>query len=166
LFKVKKMTDLSDYRGCTLAPMGKVAVACSARSRSNPKIVLPITNYEDIWYHDYTPVGLRRYRDFPYECSGFGVMRVLYTEDCEEFPNAVANAAIRTLLDLNLHNGACDTVIIPRSIFSSVFTSFSRYGFYEVTTQPEHPIPGVIVLNLVSDPSGDYRRVYFHNPQY
>lgn len=166
MLKVKKMADMADYRGCTLTPMGKVAIACKAHSRSNPNIVLPITNYEDIWYHDYSPVGLRRYRDFPSECSGFGVIRVLYSEDCNEFPNAVANATIRVLLDLNLHNGACDTLIVPRSIFGSVFSSFSRYGFYEVTTRPENPIPGIIVLNLKSDPSGDFRRVYFHNPQF
>jgi hypothetical protein len=41
-----------------------------------------------------------------------------------------------------------------------VFSAFSHFGFYENTTQPEHIIPGHILITLESDPPGTEKRLY------
>lgn len=165
ILKTSRLDQLTNYRASRLKPLGQVAVSYKAHSRSNKDQVLASTPYEDLWYHDYTPIGCRRYRQMPPECTGFGAIRVLPSNDAAEFPGAIANAVIRLLIDMNVHGCACQNVIIPRDIFGSVFSAFSHFGFYEVTSRPETVIPGRITLTLLSDPPGDSKRVYYHEPQ-
>lgn len=165
ILKISRLDRMTDYRGSRLKPLGLVAVSYKAHPRANRDLTLATTPYEDLWYHDYTPIGCRRYRQMPEECTGFGAIQVLSTSDAGNFPGAIANAIIRLLIDMNVHGCACQNVIIPKDIFGSVYSSFSHFGFYEITSRPETVIPGRITLTLISDPPGETKRVYFHEPQ-
>ncbi|MGH9554145.1 MAG: hypothetical protein ACRD3W_32505, partial [Terriglobales bacterium] len=63
------------------------------------------------------------------------------------------------VLDMNIHNCACFSIIVPEDSFGAVYSSFSHYGFYELNLRPETGMPATIIINIESNPPGMNKRV-------
>jgi hypothetical protein len=169
ILKITKLKNYLNYKGSSLSPVGNISVTYDyhpINGSDTEKQQRVIAKYEDLWYHDYTPIGCRRFTDMPVQPAGFGCIRLLPTEDAAEFPGALANAAIRLLLDINLHGCACNTIIVPKEILGDVFSAFSHFGFYEVQSRVETGIPGHIIVQIDSDPPGQQKRVYYQDQNF
>jgi hypothetical protein len=166
ILKFTKLTNYLNYKGASLSPVGNSAVTCDFHPQSNvtsEKAVRVTEKYEDLWYHNDLPIGCRRYRDMHVESSGSGCIRLISTPDAGDMPGALANAAVRLLLDINLHGCYCNTIIVPKEILGDVFNGFSRLGFSEVQSRPESGIPGHIIVDIDSDPPGLQKRVFYRD---
>ena len=118
------------YPGSQLHPITVVRInfrALNRGARTRPKSA---AIFEDFWYHNGTPVGLRRYNQLNIAPDLFGVIVIGADDDQPEHGTAVANALVRLLLDLQLKQIITSVVMVPSRKYDQLAGELGRYGFF------------------------------------
>jgi len=149
-------TDYANYRKSQLRPLTEVAVSFRSFQRGVSLSDKPSELYEEFWYHQGTPVGMRRFRTLNIAPNHFGTIVVGTVGDhCA----AAANVVIRLLLDLALKNVATSVVLVPQDKYDQIAAELARNNFFPTVQGNENP---QINIHLRAYPSGKDRYYFFH----
>lgn len=158
---ISPLKDYLTYQGSKYNPVAKVIVNC----KNTPRGILDesgaTTNakyqYEELWYHTGLPIGCKRTHLFKISEGSNGALRFLPSQAAIENADAIADVTARLLLDVYLHGGVCNVVIVPQNGYEVTLSALGRLGFFPVTARVETPIGGRINFMLVSDPEDNFR---------
>jgi hypothetical protein len=87
--------------------------------------------YEDLWYHESAPIGLRRHRQLNAGRNAVGVIVVRNSDEISAHTGAIANAIVRLTMELYENELPCTAVIVPVSIYNQLGDDLSHCGFYK-----------------------------------
>jgi hypothetical protein len=142
----KRQDQFLNYPGSKLAPVIKTPVEYDQAGQH--------VYYEDLYYSQGQPIGLRQYHALDIQPGSAGVIRIKNLGQVADEGSAAANAAIRTYLDLFLHRTLVLYISVSKDAFDNLLQGMERYGFRRFEIQPEKPVFAVTVLRVVSDPPG------------
>ncbi len=86
--------------------------------------------YEEFWYHEGMPVGLRRNHQLEIASNKFGIIYVQPRDGENNHTPAIANALVRIMVDLWLNNIVAGYVVVPYSQYDQMASELGRYGFF------------------------------------
>lgn len=113
----------------------------------------PQTKYEDLWYKNGNPIGLRRYSQLVVQQDG--VIYVQPSQLLRESPNApkaIGNAIARIVLDvLTTKVATLRTAYVPKDIFEETISELSNLGFSQFSTGSKGR---TVMIHLTSYPQG------------
>lgn len=126
------MQNYLNYPGTKLRPMAKVQV--HFRSYPHEYNRPPSTNilYEELWYHNDVPIGLRRYNQIsiPTQCDGAIVVCPGDAASDElQRASAITDAIVRLVVDAQFRNALTGLVLVPSADYDNVAEGLSRYKF-------------------------------------
>lgn len=126
------MRHYLSYPGAKLKPIAKVQV--HFRSYPHEYNHPPLTNtlYEELWYHNEVPIGLRRYNQIsiPRQCDGaIIVCPGDGTSDELQRASAITDAIVRLVVDVQFRNALTGLVLVPSAEYDNVAEGLSRYRF-------------------------------------
>lgn len=122
--------------------------------------------YEELWYHDCKPIGCRKVSQLNIENGQQGVIHFRPFKDMYSSHCAVANAAIRLLLDTSLKKAMLSCIIVPDEIFANVQSDLGQFGFFPYQIQPDTGIAATMHIFLQSQPSNYESSLYYFKGQY
>jgi hypothetical protein len=128
--KSNTLPNFLNYPGSALTPLTNVQAKC----RITPEPGKPLSGtapqlYEELWYHDGVPVGMRRFSNLPAIKHRLGTIMVDCTSNQPEEALALSNALVRLTVDLELLAADRSYVVVPRSIYEGVEDKLKRYKF-------------------------------------
>ncbi|MBS1957470.1 MAG: hypothetical protein JST89_25005 [Cyanobacteria bacterium SZAS-4] len=114
--------------------------------------------YEEFWYHDEMPIGLRRNDQIQIDSNKFGIIYVQPRDGESDHTPAIANAVVRIMVDLWIHNIVAGYVVVPIEKFNQMEAELSRYGFFPTLKVAEGP---QLSIHLRSNPKGRDELYFF-----
>lgn len=114
--------------------------------------------YEEFWYHNSMPVGLRRNHQLQIESNKFGIIFVQPRDGESDHTQAIANALVRIMVDLWIHDIVAGYVVVPFDKFDQLSGELGRYGFFPhmKVAQGAH-----LSIHLRSNPAGRDELYFF-----
>jgi hypothetical protein len=145
------LKDCVDYRGSTLNPMTNVHVVFRLIPKPFRPTVDPTPHpYEDLWYHNGTPIGCRRHRQLGAGRNALGVIVVRDSGEVAEHTAAIANAIARLMVELYENELPCTAVIVPISIYNQLGDDLANCRFYK-KAQPKD-LYHQVHIHMLSNP--------------
>jgi len=127
--KIKDLKPYLNYPGSKLNPLTRYCVTVNSfqQGRTVAPDSTPAQPYEEFWYHDEIPIGLRRYRNLNIKPNQIGAIFLGSTGN-----NAVAatNVLIRLALDLDLQDRAPSVVEVPLDKYDAIASELGNYSFF------------------------------------
>lgn len=121
LISCEKMEPYLNYEGSSLNPLTKVSVKFAQPVGSAVKL------YEHLYYARRQVVGCKRkIREIGIKSGTAGILKIVALKPDET--NAVANAALRVLLDVSLHDCMVKSLTIPDAYFKPVVEALCEQG--------------------------------------
>ena len=156
---VHDMTGYLNYPTSRLSPLTDLRViyrplARGIRSADYKKASV----YEEFWYHDEMPVGVRRNHQLQIDSNKFGIIYVQPRDGESDHTPAIANAVVRIMVDLWIHDIVAGYVVVPSDKFNQMAAELSRYGFFpnlKVTQGPQ------LSIHMRSNPKGRDELYFF-----
>ena len=121
------------------------------RLNNKDRVDLSPQVYEDFWYHEGAPLGLRRYRPFSIEKNKMGLILVRRSDDLPDQTRSVTNAIVRLTLELDLKELVVNEVVVPREIYQQVASDLGQYSFFVKTELLD--TGQQISIHLISNPA-------------
>jgi len=117
---------------------------------------IPDTVYEDIFYSNAMPLGLKRYKDLGIRPGTPGTIKIHISETGarQDEANAAANATVRIFLDAYRKKSALKTIIVPKDNFDLFLQGMQRYNFRQLKISADQPVMALVVMSVRSDPAG------------
>lgn len=165
-FSWSMVLDLPDvdyylkYRGSKLWPLTKITVNLKCYPQRNKCITATSTFYEEFWYRNEIPVGLRRYNQISIPPQSDGAIIVCPGDsesDLSSRAPAIADALVRLLVDVQFRNAVIGIVMVPGSEYDAIASTLSRYKFFK--NSPIRPIS----IHLRAYPNGKDDMFYLQN---
>lgn len=135
----------------------KISARTFPQNADGETVSTPSRLYEEFWYHDSVPIGLKRYSQLKIAPYQYGVV-VLAPSGSNNA--AAANVIVRLLLELELQRAAMAVVLVPMDKYDQIASELGHYSFF----------PGLQVkkgfqtgIRLTSYPFGK-DRLYYLNP--
>lgn len=123
---------------------------------------LPLnTVYEDLWYHDKKPIGLRRHNEIAVPAQSIGAIIVCQpngTSDAEERTEEVTDAILRLIVDAQFRKAVTGLVLVPANEYESIASALSQYNFFPAGPRVQ---VGPVNLHLRAYPEGPDAFFYF-----
>ncbi len=118
-----------NYAGSRLNPLTQLRVTTSSFQRGTTKTLdsAPAQVYEEFWYHEETPVGLRRYRALDIKSNEIGA---IFLGGKGNNVAAAAKVLLRLALDLDLHQLSPGIVVVPLDKYDLIASELGRYSFF------------------------------------
>jgi hypothetical protein len=163
---VKILKDYLNYPTSNLAPMTKLSVVYrqTARLNQNQNRNTDPVQFEDLWYHECSVVGCRRYNPLGLTPGEQGAIRIIPSDDASQSSCAIANAVTRLLLDVGLLRCALTAVYVPIDAVDAVVADFAKFNFVSQTPSPEKSIRSSMLLFICSDPPRTKKYLYYMGP--
>lgn len=120
--KVRNYMDFPPYKFYPVTQMRITFIKCSGRE---PEAPVP---YEDLWYHDGQPIGLKRYSTLQLNRYQPGTIFVNASPEVSANTIALANTIIRLSVD-TVASGSEASVVVPEELHRQLITDFGTYGF-------------------------------------
>lgn len=114
--------------------------------------------YEEFWYHDEMPIGLKRNQQLQIESNKFGIIFVQPRDGESDHTPAIANAVVRIVVDLWIHDIVAGYVVVPSNKFDQMATELSRYGFFPTLKVAQGP---QLSIHMRSYPRGRDELYFF-----
>lgn len=158
------MKDFLGYPGSGLHPVSKVKVSYRLTPRFGRERSFATVPYEELWYHECRPIGCRKINQLGLEAGEQGVIYFKPAKDVNANHCAVANAAVRLILDAGLRRAMVGGVYIPAEIFDQVKSDLGQFNFFPYEIQPDTGIRATMHIFLQSQPKGrESSLFYFSN---
>jgi len=116
-----------NYEKSKLWPLTQVRANLRSYDRDDVDVVK--TYYEEFWYHDEIPIGLRRHNQINLGTNSGGAMIVCPADANADYPRralAIANAIVRLNLDVQLRNASLAMVLVPDNEYENISNALSR----------------------------------------
>lgn len=109
--------------------MTQIRVTCNSfqRGMTNRSERVPAQLYEEFWYHEETPIGLRRYRTLDLESNQIGA---IFLGGRGNNSAAAAKVLLRLAVDLDLHELSPGLVVVPLDKYDLIASELGRYSFF------------------------------------
>jgi hypothetical protein len=123
------MNHYLNYSGSSLHPLTLVrAYQKIFHPGSQPDVQM--SWYEDLWYHEGKPIGLRRENALVGTSEVHGVV-VIGSPGTEQSAvrTALSNSAVRMIVDAQFKHFVVDSVMVPEKEFEAIKGDLGRYGF-------------------------------------
>jgi hypothetical protein len=117
-----------NYPGSQLSPLTWVPVNFNSFPLGKVGNNTPATLYEEFWYHQDVPVGLRRQKQVEIEEDQSGAIVVGAVDD--NSVGAVTNVLVRLLVELEVKEATINVVMVPREKFYQIAEALGRYSFF------------------------------------
>jgi hypothetical protein len=151
---VSTMKRFLDYPTSGFKPVANVVVRYRLVPRGNNRDVDPRpVRYEDIWYHNGTPIGLKRYHVFGIPKDKIGCISVKASSEMYEHTRTIANTVVRLLLDIDLKSAVITDVIVPREIYDAIASDLGQFRFFS-REELRGDAGQQLLLHMVSNPRG------------
>jgi len=147
-----------NYPGSQLRPLTRVRVNFRSFPRGKENDNTPATLYEDFWYHEDVPIGLRRRNELDIQEDQSGAIIVGPVDD--NAVGAVTNALIRLLVELDIKQAPINVVLVPREKYYQIGTELARYSFFPKIDVAEGP---QLCIHLRSYPWGKEQYLFHHS---
>jgi hypothetical protein len=128
-----------NYRGSKLWPLTRVRVNLRTYSQQNNREPPTTTYYEDLWYHNQSPIGLRRYNEISIPRLSYGAIIVCpgdSTSNSLQRAQAIADAFARLLVDIQFRNASAGLVLVPEDEYDTITEALGQFGFVAASTNP------------------------------
>jgi hypothetical protein len=128
-----------NYPGSKLWPLTKVRVNLRTYSPANNREPPIQTLYEDLWYHNQSPIGLRRYNEISISRQSYGALIVCpgnNTGNTKQRAQAIADAITRLSVDIHFRNASTGLVLVPEDEYDTVADALGQFGFVAAGTNP------------------------------
>jgi hypothetical protein len=160
---VKILKDYLNYPASNLTPMTKLSIVYkqTARLNQNQNRNTDPVQFEDLWYHDCSAIGCRRYAELGLTPGEQGAIRVVPSDDASRSSCAIANAVTRLLLDVGLLRCALSAVYVPIEAVDNVVSDFGKFNFVSQTPAPEKSVKSSMMLFLCSEPPRVKKYLYY-----
>lgn len=145
------------YPGSRLNPLTVLRVSAREFPETGGYIA-PAQVYEEFWYHEHTPIGLRRFSQPNIQPDQRGVM-VLGQAGTNSA--AAAQVILRIMVELTVQKEALATVaIVPLNRYDQIVSELGHYSFY-----PGKPVgnKAQVALRIASNPPGK-DNMYYRTP--
>jgi len=86
--------------------------------------------YEELFYHDAQPLGLRRHTPLPLKNGWQGAIRLTLKDHESYHAGALANAIVRMILDAQVKNCTTPHVLVPPNMVTPICDELRRFNFY------------------------------------
>ncbi len=118
-----------NYPGSRLNPLTQISVTYSTfqRTLTNRPDRVPAQIYEEYWYHEETPIGLRRYRSIELESNQIGA---IYLGGRGNNAAAAAKVLLRLAIELDLQQLSPSLVVVPLDKYDLIASELGRYSFF------------------------------------
>lgn len=158
------MKDFLKYPGSGLHPVSKIKINYRLTPRFGRERSSETVSYEELWYHECKPIGCRKIHQLGLEAGEQGVIYFRPAKDVSSNHCAVANAAVRLILDAGLRRAMVGGVYIPAEIFDQVKSDLGQFNFFPYEIQPDTGIHATMHIFLQSEPMGrEASLFYFSN---
>lgn len=158
---VKELKSYLNYKGSTLNPVAKLSITYRQTPRFNKERELKMFTYEDLWYHEGSAVGCRRYHELKLNRGEQGAIRIMPSQDADNEPAAIANAITRILLDVGLNRSSVASVFTPKNALKDITYELEKFNFVPYVPRPDSGVRGQLSLFLSSDPPGQNQYLFF-----
>ena len=118
-----------NYAGSQLYPLTIMRINFRAFGRGTGAPGDSAKIYEELWYHKGKPVGSRRYSQLDIPTRHIGAIVVGAIDNKNEQSQAVANALVRLVLDLQLKKISPAIVLVPNGSYDQIAEGLGRYNF-------------------------------------
>jgi len=158
--ETEEQKEYFTYRGTALATVTRARASYQQGDAASADT----TRYEDLWYSQGKPLGLERVHSLdlrPGDQIGIRIKhKTSRVPDYEAY--AAANAVLRILMDAYLNGNQVTAVLAPADSFNSISQAFQKQGLsVPPPRDPEHPVQGSIVIQLVSEPEGSQETLVY-----
>jgi len=147
-----------NYPGSQLHPLTQLRVNFRSFPRGKECSNSPATLYEEFWYHQDVPIGLRRQKELDVEEDQSGAIIVGPVDD--NSVGAVSNALIRLFVELDIKQAPINVVLVPREKYDQIADGLGRYSFSAKIDVAEGPQP---CIHLRSYPWGKEQYLFHHS---
>jgi hypothetical protein len=150
---VQDVNHFLNYSGSQLHPLSRVRVSVRKFSRSgqDESESSATQTYEELWYRDGMPIGLRRRSKLTIKPHSLGMVTLGATDFKEEHSRALANALIRLLIDLQFRQAVTSVVVVPADDYDRISAGLNRYHFFADINPSEGK---QMSIHLSSTPAG------------
>lgn len=143
-----------NYPGSALTPLTIVRAKCRITpeqdklpSGSPPQL------YEEMWYHDGVPIGMRRFSNLPAIKHKLGTIMVNCTSNQPQETLAVSNALVRLIVELELVSADRSYVVVPSAMYETVEDKLKQYKFLRHNSFAADRRR--LIIHLVSNPPAE-----------
>jgi len=145
MLDVQDINHFLNYQGSQLHPLSRVRVSFRSFPRSSVGNKPEDSRiYEQFWYYDGKPIGLRRRSEVQVEPNSAGIIVLRSTDGKPEHTRALTNALIRVVLDLQFKKAAASEVLVAEQDYDQVAADLNHYHFF-----PTVPTTGTqLVIHL------------------
>lgn len=134
MLDVQDINHFLNYSGSQLHPLSRVRVSFRnyprAAEGTQPQ---DSRTYEQFWYYDGKPIGLRRRSEVHIAPDSTGLIVLGSTDGKPEHTQALTNALIRIVLDLQFKRATASTVLVGEQDYDLIAAALNRYHFYPIT---------------------------------
>lgn len=156
--ETEKMKGYLDQKGSTLKPIVKATVSYKPGSGGTT------TKFEELFYHNWIALGMRRYKPLSLGNSDQVAIVVTHKQPppTPEETNATANAIVRIFVDAYLKGNAVTNVIVPDATMGQIVQNLKQANFYPGNEDaPDQPNFSSLILHLESA-SGASKQTMFY----
>ncbi|HEY9786687.1 MAG TPA: hypothetical protein V6D17_14895, partial [Candidatus Obscuribacterales bacterium] len=159
--QTEPLANFLDFPGSRLRPMVKAKVTYRKADATSAQ---PIA-YEDLFYHYWNALGMRRYRSLALGTGDQVAIRVSHKNNraSNAETSAAANAILRVFVDAYLKGNSVANIIVPAESMPQIIDELSKARFYPgQPPAPDEPVYSSIVLRLESNPPGNVQLMYYY----
>ncbi|MDZ4731732.1 MAG: hypothetical protein SH820_17520 [Xanthomonadales bacterium] len=128
-----------NYPGSSLHPLTKVRIRYRYFPHDGRPVNWPAKTYDEFWYHDGKPVGLRRNAEINLNKNDIGVIVIGQAADHFNSISSTSDALVRLLVNLQLQRAVVGAVIVPPDQYDPLLANLERYGFSSTMKQVSGP---------------------------
>lgn len=118
--------------------------------------------YEEFWYHNHIPVGLKRNEQLKIAPDKFGIIYVQPRDGEGDHLDATANAVVRIAADLWLNDVLLGYVVVPYNLFDQMVSELGRFNFSKSASINSG---AQLTIHLRSNPAGR-DQIFFYQKGY
>lgn len=151
------------YKGSQLNPIVRFTVYYKFTGHSRRNVQqMPTVKYEEIWYRDGKAIGLKRFNDINpgYLQQGCLYFRASGDESLCSQDRAMANCAVRLIMDIYVKRSIMAGVIVPEGCFDQFGSDIAYFNFF-VLEEASGGKGENMSLHLLSYPRGMDRYYYY-----
>lgn len=156
--ETEKLSGFLEQKRSTLKPIVKATVTIK------PGTGGASTKFEELFYHNWIALGMRRYKPLSLGNSDQVAIVVTHKQglSTQEETSAAANAILRVYVDAYLKGNAVSNIIVPEPSLNSIVQNLKQANFYPGDDEkPDQPVFSSIVLHLEASPSGAKQTMFY-----
>ena len=148
---VSTLQNNLSYKGSRLSPISDARISYRLTlDKGKPGSGTSLQLYEELWYHNGLPLGLKRYCNLPMISHKLGTIMVSVSGNTSQETQAISSTLARLTLELCLIAAVRSDIVVPQAAFQMVVTDLKRYNFFPKTQiSSDHKR---MIIHLVSNP--------------